>query len=62
MELYEEKVYFQPGDLVTVNKDLPNKPIMMVERKSSIVMRDGCEKNKILQGIVCRWFTTNGEI
>lgn len=29
----EDKIYFMPGDLVKLNKDLPNAPVMMVVRK-----------------------------
>ena len=28
-----EKVFFQPGDLVTLKQDIPNKPIMIVVKK-----------------------------
>lgn len=56
----ENDIYYNPGDLVTIRQDLPNKPNMIVVRKeSSIFKEDG--KNK-LKGIRCRWFTTSGEL
>lgn len=30
-----EKVFFQPGDLVTLKQDIPNKPIMIVVKKET---------------------------
>lgn len=61
MEL-EEKIYFSPGDLVTLNKDLPNKPIMMVVRKETSMFKHQSNNKDILKGIRCMWFTTNGEL
>lgn len=60
MEMYEEKVFFQPGDRVTLKQDIPNKPIMLVERKVEMTFKD--EKAKTLRGIACKWFTTTGEL
>lgn len=58
----EDKFYFVPGMVVTLKQDIPNKPIMIVDRKKSMTIRDGNDSSKILQGIVCRWFTDNGFI
>lgn len=55
----EEKVFFLPGDLVTLRQDIPNKPVMLVLKK---VTRYYKSENPYLQGILCRWFTTNGEM
>ena len=55
-----EKTYFTPGMLVTLKQDLPNKPIMMVDRKSEITFKNG--DTKVLRGIICKWFTTTGEL
>ena len=53
----EEKIYFVPGMLVTLRQDLPNKPIMLVVRKKTMTIKG--EDEKFLQGIICRWFTTD---
>lgn len=59
--LIDEKIYFAPGDVVTLRQDLPNKPIMLVVRKKTLTVR-GDESGKYLQGIICRWFTTDGHL
>lgn len=55
----DNKIYFQPGDLVGLKKDIPNKPIMIVVKKvTSVFKQDG--DNTVLKGIKCRWFTQDG--
>lgn len=39
---------------------VPNSPTMYVLRKKELTFKDGENKDKILQGIVCRWFTDDG--
>jgi uncharacterized protein YodC (DUF2158 family) len=58
----ENKVFFLPGDVVTIKQDLPNKPTMLVNRKVKKTVRIKDTKNDYLQGILCRWFTTAGEV
>lgn len=36
----KEKVFFQPGDTVTLKQDIPNKPKMIVVRKEMNVFKD----------------------
>jgi uncharacterized protein YodC (DUF2158 family) len=57
------KVYFQPGDIVTLKQEIPNKPTMIVVKKKTLTIRpkDG-DKTDFLQGIICRWFTINQEL
>lgn len=62
MENQEDKFYFVPGMVVTIRQDIPNKPIMIVDRKKSATIRDGKEPSKVLQGIICRWFTSDGHL
>lgn len=57
----ENKVYFKAGDIVTLNKNIPNKPIMMVIRKESRIFKKQDDSNN-LRGIRCIWFTVNGEL
>ena len=35
-----DKIYFAPGDLVTLNKNIPNKPTMMVVRKETSMFKN----------------------
>lgn len=60
MEKVDEKVFFSPGDIVTLRQDIPNKPIMIVEKKSELTFKES--QTKSLRGIVCFWFTESGEI
>lgn len=59
-EIMDDKIYFQPGDIVTLKKDIPNKPVMIVVKKVTTVFKN--EQESSLKGIKCRWFTTNGEL
>lgn len=54
--MFEEdsKVYFQPGNKVICTK-LKNAPEMYVLRKKELTLKDGDNKQKTLQGIVCRY-------
>lgn len=59
----EEKVYFAPGDIVTIKQDIPNKPVMLVVKKETMTIRpdkNGKDSEEFLKGIRCRWFTTEG--
>lgn len=62
----ETKEFFLPGDVVTVRQDIPNKPVMMVVRKVTKTFKSISNPNSIktdyFQGILCRWFTTSGEL
>lgn len=55
----KEKIFLQPGDIVTLKQDVPNKPTMIVVRKEINVFKDQ-PSGIALKGIRCRWFTTNG--
>lgn len=52
----EDKIYFLPGDLVTLRKEIPYKPTMIVVKKITRYVKN----NPYFQGILCRWFTTEG--
>jgi len=62
----EDKVFFTPGDVVTLKQDIANKPEMIVKTVDKTSFRDSdpsCRDNKpILFGITCMWFTTTMEI
>lgn len=56
----EENIYFKPGDLVQLKQNIPNKPIMVVVKKETSLLKN--EEKNTLKGIRCRWFTTTGAL
>lgn len=62
----DEKIFLNPGEIVTLKQDIPNKPIMIVVRKETSLFKHDQrrlnDKKPILIGIRCRWFTTTGEL
>ena len=54
----EEKVYFMPGEVVTLKQDIPNKPVMIVVKKETMSIRTHGVSNMAedyFKGIRCRW-------
>ena len=35
----EDKIFFMPGDIVSIRQDIPNKPIMIMKDKASNMIR-----------------------
>lgn len=62
----EDKIFLNPGEMVTLKQDIPNKPVMLVVKKETSVFKHDSkrlnDKKPILIGIRCRWFTTTGEL
>lgn len=60
----EEKIYFMPGDVVTLKQNIPNKPVMIVVKKITNVFKNSPleQATSALKGILCRWFTQDGYI
>lgn len=62
----EENIYFNPGQVVQLKQDIPNKPIMLVVKKETSLFKHDVkrlqDKRPVLIGIRCRWFTTSGEL
>lgn len=57
----ENKIFFQPGDIVVIKQNIPNKPTMVVLKiERSIIKNDG--QNPYLRGVKCRWFASDGKI
>ena len=55
------KIYFKPGELVTLRQNIPNKPVMIVVKKKTLTIKPKDEdKSNFLQGMLCMWFTTEG--
>lgn len=61
-EIEQNKIYFLPGDVVTLKQDIPNKPIMLVIKKETSLLKNKVSEDNILKGIKCRWFTTDGQL
>lgn len=66
LTMLENKIFLNPGDVVTLRQDIPNKPIMLVVRKETSIFKHDKEKmqdkKSILVGIRCRWFTSDGTL
>lgn len=61
----DTNIYFNPGDVVILKQDIPNKPVMIVVKKETSLFKHDRrldDKRPILKGIRCRWFTTSGEL
>ena len=62
----DANVYFNPGDVVQLKQDIPNKPTMIVVKKETSLFKHDSkrleDKHPILKGIRCRWFTSTGEL
>ena len=61
----EDNIYFNPGDIVQLKQDIPNKPVMLVVKKETSLFKYNKkedDKRPILRGIRCRWFTSTGEM
>ena len=62
----ETNIYFNPGYVVQLKQDIPNKPIMIVVRKETSIFKHDqkrlMDKKPILIGIKCRWFTKDGAL
>lgn len=50
-------IYFQPGDLVVLNKEELNSPIMMIREKVSRQFKTNTDEfNNVFIGMKCIWF------
>lgn len=54
----KEKIFFLPGELVTIKHDVPMKPIMIVKGKDSKLVKEDVNKD-YFRGIRCFWFSTD---
>ena len=54
----ENKIFFQPGNVVTLKQDIPNKPKMIVQRVERSLIKN-TEGKEYLRGIKCRWYSTD---
>lgn len=59
----ENNIYFNPGQVVQLKQNIPNKPRMIVVKKETSLFKHDSkreDKRPILIGIRCRWFTATG--
>ena len=58
----EEKVFYLPGEVVTLRQDIPYKPKMIVVKKETMTFRPSKDEKRddYFIGIRCRWFSTEG--
>lgn len=54
----QERIYFLPGEVVTLKQDIPNKPKMVVEGKDMKMVKS----DSFFRGIKCFWFNSIGEL
>ena len=57
----DEKIYFQPGDIVQMKQDIPHKPKMVVIRIERSIMKNN-EGKDYLKGVRCRWFSEDQKL
>ena len=60
-----DQIFFNPGDIVEIKQNIPNKPRMIVVKKETSLFKHDTKRNEnkpVLIGIRCRWFTTTGEL
>lgn len=58
----EEKVFYLPGEVVTLRQGIPYKPKMIVVKKETMTFRPSKDEKRddYFIGIRCRWFSTEG--
>jgi len=56
----KDKVFFIPGDRVTIKHDIPNKPIMLIKEKvQTLHVKEG---KTSFEGMKCLWFSTDNKL
>ena len=55
----EEKVYFMPGEVVTLKQDIPNKPVMIVVKKETMNIRKGVY-SRVLCALLASYLRISG--
>jgi len=56
----DEKVYFKPGQLVRLNKGLPNAPVMMVNKIEKLKVM--ATRDNLFLGVSCIWFSDDNKL
>ena len=55
----DDKIFYNPGDIVTIKHDLDNKPIMFIIKKEKRHIVGEQEESFI--GFTCGWFDKNNQ-
>ena len=56
----DDKIFYNPGDLVKVKHNLDNAPAMyVIEKSTKSIMNKAGSKETLFLGIKCRWFDNN---
>ena len=56
-----DKIFFNPGEIVQLKKDVENKPRRMLVHRVDMMKLKESKKGQLL-GITCIWFTEYGRI
>lgn len=57
-----DKIFFIPGDVVTLKQEIENVPKMIVVRKEAVIFKNQKDGSSPLIGIRCRWFDSNSGV
>lgn len=60
----QEKVFFKPGDVVTLRQELLDKPLMVVKSIDKVTIRNKRDDDErpTLFGVTCFWYTTDFQL
>lgn len=58
----EERIFFNPGEVVKVKQNIPNKPLMVVKSVDKSNTKYGDTVKPVFFGITCFWFATDGTL
>lgn len=59
----DDKVFFNPGDVVKLKHDLPNVPIMyIIEKVSRNIIGTNGDRENVFLGMRTRWFSEDGKL
>lgn len=62
----ETNVFFNPGNIVQIRQNIPNKPKMLVVKKVTYIFKHDMDKMRDkkspLRGIKCIWFSSDGKL
>lgn len=60
--MLEDKIFFNPGDLVILRHPIPNRPTMYVVGRVMQTIKKGANLESLFKGIRCRWYDNNATL
>lgn len=60
--MLEDKIFFNPGDLVILRHPIPNRPVMYVVGRVMQTIKKGAKLESLFKGIRCRWYDNNATL